>query len=139
MDKEIVSVLLHYVDIVCTYNVSFLPGRKKTSKGNEHDDQEQEDQEDWPEEDQEGQESESVVGDLHLRWIAKDSDHDARYDGVSGISLNLEDQSCRSAFIRLMRSPGPFDGGDDYVFEKYMNVVISFLFQPDDVRWVNSE
>lgn len=68
-----------------------------------------------------------------LRWVpwtANDS-----FDGT-GVYLDIASKGRLSAFIRLMRNPGPYDGGNDYMFERFMRVVISLFFESEDLHWI---
>lgn len=103
-----VSLLLNYAVKVCDYHLQLIEPKRTSGSENA----------------------------LHLQWVVRDGN--AHHDGAlsTGVDLDIQDGNRRLAFIRLMRSPGPFDGGDGYVFERYMNVVLSLLFQPEDVYYM---
>lgn len=69
-----------------------------------------------------------------FRWVP--SNQDTSDSSYTGVYLDMETERRRSAFIRLMRNPGPYDGGKDYIFERFMHVVISLLFETEDLCWV---
>ncbi|KAK7692392.1 hypothetical protein QCA50_004017 [Cerrena zonata] len=67
---------------------------------------------------------------FHLRWV------EAYNEQHNSVALDLSTRNRLLAFIRIMRNPGPYDGGSDYIFERYMNIVISMLLEPEDICWV---
>ena len=71
-----------------------------------------------------------IPGPLYVQWV---DDNDGHYDSVF---LDLTDRNRLQAFIRLMRNPGPYDGGCEYMFERYMSIAISLLYEPQDISWV---
>ena len=71
-----------------------------------------------------------IPGPLYVQWV---DDNDGHYDSVF---LDLTDRNRLQAFIRLMRNPGPYDGGSEYIFERYMSIAISLLYESQDIFWV---
>ena len=71
-----------------------------------------------------------VPGPLYLQWGEDNVGHD------SSVFLDLNDNRRLQAFIQLMRAPGPYDGGSTYVFERYMDIAISLVYEPRDITWV---
>ena len=71
-----------------------------------------------------------VPGPLYLQWGEDNVGRD------SSVFLDLNDKRRLQAFIQLMRAPGPYDGGSTYVFERYMDIAISLVYEPRDITWV---
>lgn len=44
--------------------------------------------------------------------------------------------SYAQALIRMIRTPQPYYGSNDYILEKYMKVVVALFFDPNDVYFV---
>ena len=71
--------------------------------------------------------------EFHIRWPRKPNDEQDNDRVLLEIDGN---DDCLQAFILLMRNPGPYDEGKEFVFSKYVNIAISQLFDSRDVRLV---
>ena len=71
--------------------------------------------------------------EFHIRWLRKPNDEQDN----DRVLLDIDDNDdCLHAFILLMRNPGPYDEGKEFIFSKYVNIAISQLFDSRDVRLV---
>ena len=68
--------------------------------------------------------------EFHIRWLKKHNDEQDN----DRVLLDFDgNDDCIHAFILLMRNPGPYDGGMEPIFSKYVNIAISQLFDSRDV------
>ncbi|CAL1711510.1 unnamed protein product [Somion occarium] len=87
------------------------------------------------------------VGRYHSsKWLEKNPDEEPRVfhiawgdpseyarlneDERAALPVNtiVDNTAYSASVLRLMRAPGPYEGGVDYLFEKFMKVAISLLF-----------
>lgn len=71
---------------------------------------------------------------FHLMWVPDKPDtclpnqpENAMHEVLSGT-----DSRSLDALLRLLRFPTRFDGGADFIFEKYVKVALTLLFAPED-------
>ncbi|CAL1706355.1 unnamed protein product [Somion occarium] len=78
---------------------------------------------------------------FHIDWIEEGEIESVRLTDPLSVFINtiLERRAHRASLVRLMRAPGPYDGGADFVFEKYMKVAISLLFDTDHLVLLSCE
>lgn len=87
-------------------------------------------------------ELESKEKTFHFQWIKADDDEvDSALDGSTVTKRTLEvdfrnQPRFTQALIRLLRTPQPYDGSNDYVFEKYVKVAVSLFFDPSDIYFI---
>ncbi|CAL1706414.1 unnamed protein product [Somion occarium] len=72
---------------------------------------------------------------FHLAW-GQDEEMAAQKHTKNILDVGLRDRRHVAAIIRLMRTPGPFEGGSDYIFEKYMKVAVSLLYENGDIHFI---
>ncbi|CAL1706372.1 unnamed protein product [Somion occarium] len=70
---------------------------------------------------------------FHIEWIDEGEIESVRLTDPLSVFINtiLERRAHRASLLRIMRAPGPYDGGADFLFEKYLKVAISLLFDSD--------
>lgn len=75
--------------------------------------------------------------DHHFKWILDESDLplleiDEPQTSIHNTLLDINSNGVE-AFLRIMRTPGWSEGGTDFMFEKYIQVVLALLFEPEDL------
>lgn len=81
--------------------------------------------------------TEDFSEDYHLKWILDKSElslletsepHTTFHNAL----LDMDGHSVQ-ALLRLMRIPTRFEGGTDFMFERYIQVALTLLFEPEDI------
>ena len=76
-----------------------------------------------------------LPGQKHIDWIDGSEDTSTLETCMNRIVSHPFE---RSAFLRLMRGPGMYDGCVDYVYERFMRVAISLMFaETGRLRWLD--
>ncbi|KAK7692390.1 hypothetical protein QCA50_004015 [Cerrena zonata] len=74
----------------------------------------------------------------HLRWI-EDGGNCSDPVTAQRLTVDLKHPNQAQALIRLIRTPQPYDGSEDFIFEKYLKVGILLLFDPQDIYVIPSD
>lgn len=84
--------------------------------------------------------TESPDEDYLLKWILDASElpllqtsepHTTIYNAL----LDIDSRSVQ-ALLRIMRIPTRCEGGTDFMFEKYIQVALTLLFEPEDILFI---
>lgn len=75
--------------------------------------------------------------DHHFKWILDELDFpllevDEPQTSIHNTLLDINSNGVE-ALLRIMRTPGYSEGGTDFMFEKYIQVVLTLLFEPEDL------
>ncbi|CAL1706353.1 unnamed protein product [Somion occarium] len=67
---------------------------------------------------------------FHMEWAEASEIESLQLTDPLSVFINtiLERRAHRASLLRIMRAPGPYDGGADLLFERYIKVAISLLF-----------